>query len=77
MIQEKENPQSMTDALNTLVKTVEDRTLLKTTTYLINHIDSRLDALKINQGTSEYDYCETMGRMKELELLLKTLKELS
>lgn len=77
MIQERENPQSMTDALNTLVKTVEDRTLLKTTTYLINHIDSRLDALKQNQGTSEYDYCENMGRMKELELLLKTLKELS
>jgi len=77
MAQEQQNPQSMTDALNNLVKTVENRTLLKTTTYLINHIDIRLDALKQNLGSSEYDYCETMGRTNELELLLKTLKELS
>jgi hypothetical protein len=45
---------------------------------LANYVSDRLDELKATRdaGTSEFDYCEHLGRIKELELLLKTIKEL-
>jgi hypothetical protein len=74
----EESKKSMTETLDELIQSVESRAVLQTTNYLSNYISDRLDELKAQREaeTSEFDYCEHLGRVKELELLLKTLKEL-
>ena len=68
----------MAETLDELIQTVESRTVAQTTSYIANYVNDRLDELKASReaGTSEFDYCEHLGRIKELELLLKTIKEL-
>lgn len=69
---------TMAETLDELIQTVESRTVAQTTNYIANYINDRLDELKASReaGASEFDYCEHLGRIKELELLLKTIKEL-
>jgi hypothetical protein len=69
---------TMAETLDELIQSVESRTVAQTTNYLANYVSDRLDELKATRdaGTSEFDYCEHLGRIKELELLLKTIKEL-
>lgn len=68
----------MQETLDELIESVESRVVLQTTNYLAGYINERLDELKSTReaGKSEFDYCEHLGRIKELELLLKTIKEL-
>ena len=69
---------TMAETLDELIQSVESRVVAQTTNYLANYVSDRLDELKATRdaGTSEFDYCEQLGRIKELELLLKTIKEL-
>jgi hypothetical protein len=75
MTKEK-NPTSMAEVLDELVKTVEQRTVAEVSNYLASYVNERLDELKAEKESNEFDYCEHLGRIKELELLLKTIKEL-
>lgn len=52
-----------------------DRLELKS--MLIDHILNRLRYLTDLKDKDEYDYTETLGRIKELELLLEFLNKLS
>jgi hypothetical protein len=76
MLEEKIKSDSISNTLSELVTTVEKRTIAEVSNYLAQYISDRLDVLKEERETTEYDYCEQQGRMKELELLLKTIKEL-
>jgi hypothetical protein len=75
----KQPEKTMAESLDELIQSVENRVLLQTTNYLTNYVSDRLDELKKTReaDTSEFDYCEHLGRIKELELFLKTIKELT
>jgi hypothetical protein len=68
--------ENLQSALTDLVEKVTNTAVLETTTYLINYIEGRVQELTQQTESTEYDYCEHLGRIKELELLLQTLKEL-
>ena len=76
--QEPVNPiKSLKKELAELIEIVQKESVLNTTNYLLDYIQTRIDLLKSEKESTEYDYCEHLGRIKELELIVKTLKELN
>lgn len=63
--------------LNKLVQMVEERVTREVTTYFLEFIDGRIKELDKMPQTTEYDYCEKVGRIKELQELTKTLRNLN
>jgi hypothetical protein len=63
--------------LDKLVKSVEQRVTREVTDYFLEYIDTRLIELSKEKESTEYDYCERLGRIKELQELTKTLRNLN
>lgn len=63
--------------LNKLIQMVEERVTREVTNYFLEFIDSRIKALNELEQTTEYDYCEKLGRIKELQELTKSLRNLN
>lgn len=63
--------------LNKLIQMVEERVTREVTNYFLEFIDSRIKALNESQESTEYDYCEKLGRIKELQELTKSLRNLN
>jgi hypothetical protein len=64
------------EQLDQLIQTVENRTTREVTNYFLAFIDQRIEALEKMEQSTEFDYCEKLGRIKELQELIKTLKEI-
>jgi hypothetical protein len=64
------------EQLDQLIQTVENRTTKEVTNYFLAFIDQRIEALEKMEQSTEFDYCEKLGRIKELQELIKTLKEI-
>lgn len=62
------------EQLDELITTVEIRVTQEVTNYFLAFIDQRIEALEKMEQSTEYDYCEKLGRIKELQELTKTLK---
>ena len=65
------------NALEQLIQTVEQRVTREVTNYFLEVIDNRLNEHKEVPQSTEYDYCEAVGRIKELQELTKTLRDLN
>lgn len=63
--------------IDKLVQMVEERVTRELTNYFLEFIDTRIKALNEQEQTTEYDYCEKLGRIKELQELTKTLRNLN
>lgn len=70
------NEKTFNDQLDELITTVETRVTQEVTNYFLAFIDLRIEALENMEQSTEFDYCEKLGRIKELQELTKTLKEL-
>jgi len=58
-------------------KVIESIEFYNFKSQLIDYVTKRISELNDQQGTTEYDYCEVQGQIKELENLLNFSKELS
>lgn len=63
--------------IDKLVDTVEKRVTREVTNYFLELIDTRIKTLNEQEQTTEYDYCEKLGRIKELQELTRTLLNLN
>jgi len=62
--------------INKLVDMVEQRVTREVTNYFLDFIDNRLKQLEETPQSTEYEYCEVVGRIKELQEVTKALKDL-
>lgn len=67
---------TISEELEELIQTVESRVTREVTNYFLAFIDQRLESLKNTEQSTEFEYCEKLGRIKELQEITKTLKEL-
>ena len=65
----------MRDSLVELVLKVERSAAVDVLNLISDYITERLELLEKEKQTDEFDYCEFVGRKKELEELLNKLKE--
>jgi hypothetical protein len=76
MTEESDFNNLMRDSLAELVLKVERSTAVDILNLITNHINERLELLEKQKLTDEFDYCEFVGRTKELEELINKLKEI-
>ena len=58
-------------------KVIESIEFYNFKSQLIDYVTKRISELNDQQATTEYDYCEVQGQIKELENLLNFSKKLS
>jgi hypothetical protein len=76
MTEEKE-PSEFTKALDKLINQVEERVTRQISNHMIDFVNERMKSLELSNETTEFDYCEKVGRIKELHEVLKELRELN
>jgi hypothetical protein len=75
MAEESDFNNLMRDSLVELVLKVERSAAVDVLNLISDYITERLELLEKEKQTDEFDYCEFVGRKKELEELLNKLKE--
>jgi hypothetical protein len=76
MTEEKE-PSEFTKALEKLIDQVEERVTRQISNHMVEFVNERMKLLELPDETTEFDYCEKVGRIKELQEVLKELRELN
>jgi hypothetical protein len=76
MAEESDFNNLMRDSLAELVLKVERSTAVDILNLISDYITERLELLEKQKLTDEFDYCEFVGRTKELEELINKLKEI-
>jgi hypothetical protein len=71
------NEKTFNEQLDQLIQTVEERVTREVTNYFVAFIQRRTEDLEnMSPESTEFDYCEKLGRIKELQELTQALKEL-
>ena len=76
MAEESDFNNLMRDSLVELVEKVENSTTVEILNLITNYISERVELLEKQKLENEFDYCEFLGRTKELEELLNKLKQI-